>query len=169
MKILIDIERPVEELNKLIAHKDSLEALESIPGHIHDSLFRLLHSLLLNICISSTGTTTSTGDHVIRLGVARDFKIMTGVRYRNIRKRRSMKTHRLKIDQDYLDNLIHGRKKVEIRINDRDYQRGDLLLFRDYSKLEPRKYWFLITHVHSGLGMERNYVALSVNRTDPPA
>ena len=40
--------------------------------------------------------------------------------------------HKLKIQQEHLDNLISGRKKVEIRLNDRDYQRGDLLIFTDY-------------------------------------
>jgi len=71
--------------------------------------------------------------------------------------------HELKIQQQYLDNLVDGRKKVEIRINDRDYQYGDTLRFTDYSGTSSIHFYFQITHIHSGLGMERNYVALSVN------
>ena len=70
--------------------------------------------------------------------------------------------HKLKIQQEYLDNLISGRKKVEIRLNDRDYQRGDLLIFTDYSGIKTEEYMFEVTHIHSGLGMENGYVALSV-------
>ena len=76
--------------------------------------------------------------------------------------------HRLKIETNYLNNLISGTKKVEIRFNDRDYQKGDVLEFCDYSKLNPEYHFFQITHIHSGLGMERNYVCLSVQKTDSP-
>jgi len=68
------------------------------------------------------------------------------------------KKHKLKIREHYLRNLIHGRKKVEIRFNDRDYQVGDALEFEDVNGV----YYFFITHVHSGLGMETGYLALSV-------
>ena len=71
--------------------------------------------------------------------------------------------HKLKIKKEYLDNLLSGIKKAEVRINDRDYQRGDLMQFYDYSKPEPIEHIFEITHVHSGLGLDKNYVVLSVN------
>jgi ASC-1-like (ASCH) protein len=71
--------------------------------------------------------------------------------------------HKLKIQKEYLDGLTSGRKKCEIRINDRDYQRGDVLQFYDYSKTEPVEHLFEVTHIHSGLGMDRNYVVLSVS------
>ena len=70
--------------------------------------------------------------------------------------------HDLKIEQNYLDNLIAGIKKSEIRINDRDYQKGDLLRFKNYAKTKPTEHLFEITHIHSGLGLERNHVVLSV-------
>jgi len=71
--------------------------------------------------------------------------------------------HKLKIQQEYLDNLVLGIKKVEIRINDRDYQSGDTLEFNDYSAYDnPKTYTFKITHIHSGIGMKENFVALSV-------
>lgn len=68
-------------------------------------------------------------------------------------------THKLKIGQQYLENLKDGRKKVEIRLNDRDYQVGDWLEFGPNIDEKYR-----ITHIHSGLGMQDGYVALSVEK-----
>ena len=75
--------------------------------------------------------------------------------------------HSLKIDKQYLENLLSGRKKAEVRINDRDYQLGDILEF--YNPYPAEKYvYFKITHIHSGLGMEGIYVVLSVEQTEDP-
>ena len=70
--------------------------------------------------------------------------------------------HDLRIESNYLKNLISGVKRCEIRLNDRDYQKGDLLRFKDYEPETVREYLFEISHIHSGLGLERNYVVLSV-------
>jgi hypothetical protein len=35
--------------------------------------------------------------------------------------------HTIKIDRQYYDNIVSGRKRFEIRYDDRDYQVGDLL------------------------------------------
>ncbi len=70
--------------------------------------------------------------------------------------------HDLKIDPNYLKNLRDGIKKCEIRVNDRDYQKGDILAFKDYSGSKIEQVLFSITHIHSGLGMKENYVCLSV-------
>lgn len=70
--------------------------------------------------------------------------------------------HQLKIEENYLKNLIDGRKKVEIRYNDRDYQVGDTLEFTSYKQYHPETVFFEITHIHSGLGLREGYVALSV-------
>lgn len=74
--------------------------------------------------------------------------------------------HSLKIGEERLTNLVHGRKKVEIRVNDRDYQAGDTLQFKKERLLSSGQVvsdskFFVITHIHSGLGMQDNYVALS--------
>ena len=74
--------------------------------------------------------------------------------------------HELKIKKVYLDNLLSGIKKAEVRINDRDYQKGDTLQFVDHSNERPTYYNFKITHIHSGLGMEGHYVVLSVEFID---
>ena len=73
-----------------------------------------------------------------------------------------MAEHTLKIDKEYLDNLLSGRKHCEIRYNDRDYQLHDTITFHDFKG----DYKFRITHVHSGLGMKEGYVALSVEKID---
>lgn len=70
--------------------------------------------------------------------------------------------HQLKIGKERLDNLLIGRKKVEIRLNDRDYQVDDFLKFIGETEHFGSIHYLKITHVHSGLGMAENYVALSV-------
>ena len=44
--------------------------------------------------------------------------------------------HELRIEPNYLENLLNGRKKCEIRINDRDYQCGDTLEIKSYSGID---------------------------------
>jgi len=71
--------------------------------------------------------------------------------------------HRLKIDQVYLDNLISGDKKCDVRINDKDYQKGDILEFKEYkSNGKVFTYHFRITHIHYYIGLSFNHVALSL-------
>lgn len=38
--------------------------------------------------------------------------------------------HEIKIHEKYADRIITGEKTFEVRINDRDYQVGDLIRFR---------------------------------------
>lgn len=66
--------------------------------------------------------------------------------------------HRLKILDEHLDDLISGKKKVEIRRNDRNYRVDDELRFQRNKKI----YYYNITHVHKGLGLLLGYVALSL-------
>ena len=79
--------------------------------------------------------------------------------------------HELKIEDNYLLNLLIGRKKAEVRKNDRDYQVGDTLVFlasdsvRDSAACALRVQ-FRITHIHSGLGLAEGYVVLSVERVE---
>jgi len=49
-----------------------------------------------------------------------------------------------------------------VRINDRDYQLADELEFYDLNT--SKRVSFKITHIHSGLGLQQNYVVLSVER-----
>ncbi len=70
--------------------------------------------------------------------------------------------HYLKVGDDYLRNLTLGRKKAEVRLNDRDYQVGDILEFRVFDNDEYLYFSFKITHIHSGLGLKEGYVVLSL-------
>lgn len=80
--------------------------------------------------------------------------------------------HEIKIKQCYLIHIVEGRKTFEIRKNDRDYQVGDIIKFlpltdEDYNVYDikspiPR---YDINYVHSGLGMENDYVALGITPT----
>jgi hypothetical protein len=73
-------------------------------------------------------------------------------------------THQLKIEKNYLEHLLDGTKRAEIRFNDRDYQRGDILEFRDYSYADFTIHSFVVTHIHSGLGLQDGYVVLSIEK-----
>ena len=82
-----------------------------------------------------------------------------------------MKTHKLKIEPEYLAEIIAGNKKCEIRIGDRDYQRGDILeLFHliktdaigDLDDREPDAR-VEVTHIHVFFGLQAGFVALSFN------
>ena len=75
--------------------------------------------------------------------------------------------HKLKIKDNYLERLLDGTKRAEVRLNDRDYQLGDILEFKSYPLLDKvLTHQFKITHMHSGLGLEFNYVVLSVDIID---
>lgn len=41
--------------------------------------------------------------------------------------------HKLKIHNRFYEKLVSGQKKVEIRYNDRNYQKGDILYFNQIS------------------------------------
>lgn len=45
---------------------------------------------------------------------------------------KNIKTHDLKIDTEYFQLQIENRKNWEIRYNDRDYKKGDVLLLHEY-------------------------------------
>ncbi len=74
--------------------------------------------------------------------------------------------HKLKIQPNYFSNLIVGRKKAEIRYNDRDFQLGDTITFiHPVSGMADQGVGtqeFVITHIHSGLGLKEGFVCLSI-------
>ena len=77
----------------------------------------------------------------------------------------------LKIKQQYADRIADRVKKFEVRKNDRDYQVGDIIRFNvldnegyehtDYSHPLNNTEWQII-YIHTGLGMEKDYVVLGI-------
>lgn len=71
-----------------------------------------------------------------------------------------MRTHRLKIKHEYFSRLELGQKTCEIRLDDRDYQVGDLIYFHQ----EWMSSYFQITHITRWIGLKDGYVALSLKK-----
>lgn len=90
--------------------------------------------------------------------------------------RAPMKLHKIKIHTDYWKEIVFGRKKAEIRYNDRDYQVGDILELHEVNQQGATRQYangdmpirLKITHIHSGLGMKDGYVTLSFNKIKQP-
>lgn len=85
------------------------------------------------------------------------------------KKKGAEMTHSLKILESYADAIVEGRKNFEVRKNDRGYNAGDTVVFMvidddnlcvAYHPLDNKK--FRITYVHSGLGMEKDYVVFGI-------
>lgn len=81
--------------------------------------------------------------------------------------------HELKIKQCYLYHIIEEKKTFEVRKNDRDFQVGDHIRFLPlesenynvYNMLEGTIPLYNIDYIHSGLGMKKGYVVLSITPT----
>lgn len=43
-----------------------------------------------------------------------------------------MQIHKLKIKPEYLNDVISGKKKFEVRYNDRDFKVGDLIVLEEF-------------------------------------
>lgn len=78
-----------------------------------------------------------------------------------------MKTHNLKLNMDFCNDVLKGKKTFEIRYNDRGYQTGDLIKFKAVDDkgyipciIENRLY--KITYILSGWGLKDGYVALGI-------
>ena len=69
--------------------------------------------------------------------------------------------------------MLSGQKSFEIRLNDRDYQKGDLVKFKvvdsigtSYMLHRLNKELFEITYVLSGWGLKEGYVAFSIKKIE---
>lgn len=78
-----------------------------------------------------------------------------------------MRTHHIKLQEEFCDAVLQGEKTFEIRYNDRAYQKGDHIVFKPVDKslpiihkIEHREYE--ITYVLSGWGIKNGYVALGI-------
>ena len=78
--------------------------------------------------------------------------------------------HYIKLQKEFVDPVWSGKKKFEIRFNDRGYQSGDRIRFipidENGKELDHpiRDYDYLITYLLSGWGLEAGYVAFAIER-----
>ena len=83
-------------------------------------------------------------------------------------RRKKMTEHHIKIQKEFADAVISGEKTFEIRMNDRGYQKGDLIRFQVVdgyisSTFHPlNEKVFEITYVLSGWGLSEGYVVFSI-------
>jgi ASC-1-like (ASCH) protein len=77
-----------------------------------------------------------------------------------------MNTHELKLDTANWDAVATGKKRAELRINDRKFAAGDMLLFREWEprilKHTGRSMAAKITHVYEGEHLLEGYAMLSI-------
>lgn len=81
-----------------------------------------------------------------------------------------MKTHELKLNINFCDDVLYGNKSFEIRFNDRNYESGDLIKFipvRDNGEPcyhEIGFYIYGIMYVLDGWGLKDGYVVFSIKK-----
>lgn len=81
-----------------------------------------------------------------------------------------MKMHNIKLNIEFCDDVLSGRKSFEIRENDRGYQTGDHIKFIPYdSKIYPKtpehpiaNKEYEITYVLNGWGLKNGYVVFGI-------
>lgn len=77
-----------------------------------------------------------------------------------------MKLHELKIRPEHFVDLSLGKKPYEIRLNDRNYEVGDILWLRviDGGEYDGYEGLYRIKHILSEFeGLAKGYVALALN------
>ena len=83
------------------------------------------------------------------------------------------RTHRIKILDEFADDVLEGRKPFEIRENDRGYQKGDHVIFSVITKagmdckdhgLNSKEYE--ITYILNGWGIKNGYVVFGIREAE---
>lgn len=77
----------------------------------------------------------------------------------------AVKEHSLKCEKNYFDRILDGSKRFELRRNDRDFQKGDILILRETidNAETGRKIRCTVTYVLSGYpGIKKGFVVLSI-------
>lgn len=79
-----------------------------------------------------------------------------------------MKVHNLKIAPTYFQDVVSGKKKFEVRENDRGFLLGDILRLKEYD-LENKRYTGqeviveIIYLLENFYGLKENYVVLGIS------
>jgi hypothetical protein len=65
-----------------------------------------------------------------------------------------MNTHKLKCWPNYMDDLLSGNKTFEVRVNDRNYEVGDVLALQEFDpnagRYRDRKLNLRVTYILHG-------------------
>ena len=75
--------------------------------------------------------------------------------------------HELKILPEYFEAIISGKKKFEVRIDDRNYEAGDELILREINRdyegsYTGRRIRVNVTYVYRGEYCKRGYCIMSI-------
>lgn len=82
--------------------------------------------------------------------------------------------HKIKLKEQFCNAVHDGRKKFEVRFNDRGYQTGDYIQFIPvntdkelYERIEHpvQQQTYIITYVLSGNGIKENFVVFGIEKT----
>ncbi|WP_270745219.1 DUF3850 domain-containing protein [Lactococcus petauri] len=78
-----------------------------------------------------------------------------------------MKTHELKLDVKYFDDVKNGTKNFEIRKNDRDFKVGDILILKAFMPgLKTYVKWGEVIDPLNNFRMSHNYMSCAENEAD---
>jgi hypothetical protein len=77
-----------------------------------------------------------------------------------------MKTHELKITADHFTDVSTGKKRAELRYNDRAFAAGDMLILKEWdtiiSSYTGRSLAAKVTHFYAAPYLAEGYVMLSI-------
>ncbi len=83
------------------------------------------------------------------------------------------RTHRIKLLDEFADDVLEGRKPFEIRENDRGYQRATTLFSRLLQRAEQPAHStsstageYEITYVLNGWGIKNGYVVFGIREAE---
>lgn len=93
-----------------------------------------------------------------------------------------MQIHKLKIKEEYYEQVVAGKKTFELRKNDRDYQVGDLIQFTKIERVStgdfvvpfcdketPTEELFQITYVLKDVpqyGLDKDFCILAIKQVE---
>jgi ASC-1-like (ASCH) protein len=78
-----------------------------------------------------------------------------------------MRIHELKTDSQYFEEQLQGNKNFEVRLNDRNFQNGDVLVLSEYKDNEytGRQLYVQVTYIlDSPNYCKDGYVIMSTKR-----
>lgn len=126
-----EIERLNDEANNLRQRIKSLDSFNSFESKWDSLIFALMGTDAgKNICKEGHDKTTELAIRAIHKTES-DRKEATRIA-QAFQEAASPKTHQLKILPEYFQVVIEGKKKAELRTNDRDFAIGDYLLLAEW-------------------------------------